>query len=184
MGLILFLLFPFLEVYLWYLFIDEFGFLMAIAEVFLSAWLGITILRFRGLLAMATVQKTMNDVTAKNMAQNSAALFLVFAGSVLIMLPGILTDVFGLLLIFPLTRKLFGHLILKRFSTMVSTPGGGVRIFSVGNKSGSRIFTEEDIYGYREKNKNSSQTNGTIIDVVPNEDSQQLDSSSNPKNNP
>jgi UPF0716 protein FxsA len=51
---------------------------------------------------------------------------LVFAGGVLLLVPGFVTDAFGLLLLFPLTRHIARRMLRRRFGSRVRRidPGG------------------------------------------------------------
>ena len=51
---------------------------------------------------------------------------LVFAGGVLLLVPGFVTDAFGLLLLFPLTRHMTRRILRRRFGSRVRRidPGG------------------------------------------------------------
>ena len=75
-----------------------------IAEVFISAFIGYlfikTTTRATGIKARLVIW------TMEMPAQSMVKGFMTIVGSILLMLPGIATDVLGILLIFPLTQEL------------------------------------------------------------------------------
>lgn len=137
MLLVLLLLLPFIEVYVFIQAVDEFGFLTMVVEALLSAWIGLTILRFRSLIIMGAVQKTLNrQVRPEDQMIES---LLVFIGAVLMIIPGLVSDVVGFLCVLPPTRHLLAWLLRQRLSDMarngrfkmvykdVNRPGEGFR---------------------------------------------------------
>jgi len=116
MRLFLFLLFPFVEVYLFIQVGDNFGYLAAFAGLILAFVAGANLLRF------TKARSAQNLVDAFASAQTSqtapaAAMGTVMAqmaAAVLLMIPGYLSDLLALLILFPLTRSLLMLVLIKR----------------------------------------------------------------------
>lgn len=118
MALLLLLLFPVLEIYVFIQAIDEYGFWAVLAEVLLTAWIGVTVLKFRSLIVMGAIHKTVNR-QAKPEDEMIKSL-LIFLGAILLIVPGIITDVIGLLCLFAPTRKFIGMIMRRRLGAMMS----------------------------------------------------------------
>ena len=102
---------PMVEIYLFIKIGSQIGALNTILLIFITAFFGIVYARYEGLnnLKSGLSQIFKNELPAYEIISGAALTFAAF----LLILPGFATDFFGLLIIFPLTRKL----IFKKVST-------------------------------------------------------------------
>ena len=98
------ILIPIIEIYLFIKIGSQIGAFNTISLIFLTAIVGIYYAKYEGLntLRSAFNQIVKNELPIYEIVSGAALAF----ASVLMILPGFLTDLFGLILIFPLTRKL------------------------------------------------------------------------------
>ena len=98
------ILIPIIEIYLFIKIGSQIGAFNTISLIFLTAIVGIYYAKYEGLntLRSAFNQIVKNELPIYEIISGAALAF----ASVLMILPGFLTDLFGLILIFPLTRKL------------------------------------------------------------------------------
>ena len=113
-SLILIILIPILEIYLFIKIGSEIGAFLTISLIFVTAILGILYARMEGFNTLKNgVQKIL---------ENKVPLYEIFSGAalaisaLLLILPGFATDFIGLMLIFPFTRKLILHSISKKYA--------------------------------------------------------------------
>ncbi len=113
-AIILIILVPILEIYLFIKIGSEIGAFLTISLIIFTALLGIMYARMEG---FNTVRSGLQKVF-----ENKVPLYEIMSGAVLaiaallLVLPGFATDFFGLMLIFPLTRKLILYKISKMYS--------------------------------------------------------------------
>ena len=102
--LIIIITIPLIEIYLFIKVGSYIGAFNTISLIFLTAIIGIYYAKYEGLntLRSAFNQIVKNELPIYEIVSGAALAF----ASVLMILPGFLTDLFGLILIFPLTRKL------------------------------------------------------------------------------
>jgi UPF0716 protein FxsA len=88
--------------------------LLLIADAVLGAW----IVRHEGRRAWAALQSALRDAPASGRAPTKEVLdgALVLVGGTLLLAPGFVSDVFGLLCVLPFTRPLVRILLVRRFS--------------------------------------------------------------------
>ena len=106
------ILIPIIEIYLFIKIGSQIGAFNTISLVFITAILGIFYARYEGMntLKSGFSQLIKNELPAYEIISGATITF----AAILLIIPGFATDVVGLLLIFPLTRKLiFGKLITK-----------------------------------------------------------------------
>ena len=112
MNTLLFLIIgiPILEIYLFIKIGSQIGAFNTISLIFITAVVGVFYARYEGLntLKSGMGQLIKNEVPIYEMISGAALAF----AAVLLIIPGFATDLLGLLLIFPVSRKLF----LKRFN--------------------------------------------------------------------
>ena len=108
--LISIILVPLVEIYLFIKIGSQIGAFNTISLIFVTAVIGIIYARYEGLntLKSGFSQLIKNEIPAYEIISGAAIAF----ASLLLIIPGFATDIFGFLLIFPLSRKL----ILKNFS--------------------------------------------------------------------
>ena len=102
---------PILEIYLFIKIGSQIGAFNTISLIFITAFLGILYARYEG---FNTIKSGMSQLIKNEMPiyEIISGAALAFAAMLLI-LPGFATDVFGLLIIFPPTRRL----LIKKLST-------------------------------------------------------------------
>ena len=109
--LLLLILIPAIEIYLFIQIGSQIGALITIFLIFFTAIIGIYYAKYEGLntLKSGFIQLSKNISPTYEMISGAAIAF----AALLLIIPGFATDLFGFLLIFPLSRKI----ILNKFST-------------------------------------------------------------------
>ena len=112
--LLIIILVPIIEIYLFIKIGSQIGAFSTISLIFITAFLGIIYARYEGLntLKSGMSQIIKNEMPIYEIISGAALAFAAF----LLILPGFATDILGLLIIFPPTRKL----LLKKVSTKYS----------------------------------------------------------------
>ena len=102
---------PIIEIYLFIKIGSQIGAFNTISLIFITAFLGIVYARYEGFntLRAGMSQMVKNELPVYEIISGAALAF----AALLLILPGFATDLLGLLIIFPPTRKL----ILKKVST-------------------------------------------------------------------
>ena len=122
--LFLFILVPLLELYLLIKIGGYLGAFQTVALVILTALLGLVLARFEGLRTLQQIKQSLAQgiVPAEEMVDG----VLIFAGGILFIIPGVLTDLFALVLLIPYTRTVFKRWLRRRFDRMIAS--GNVRL--------------------------------------------------------
>ena len=110
--LLLIVLFPILEIYLFIKIGSQIGAFSTIFLIFITAIIGIYYAKYEGLnnIRSGFSQIVKKEVPAYEIMSGAAIAF----AAILLIIPGFATDFLGFLLIFPITRKLiFGNLSKK-----------------------------------------------------------------------
>ena len=112
--LLIIILVPIIEIYLFIKIGSQIGAFSTISLIFITAFLGIIYARYEGFntLKSGMSQLIKNEMPIYEIISGAALAFAAF----LLILPGFATDILGLLIIFPPTRKL----LLKKVSTKYS----------------------------------------------------------------
>lgn len=113
MRFFLFLLFPFLEVFLFIQIADEMGYGWAFLGLVISFFLGLNLFRFIGAQGARNIMQSL-AASGANAPREMGGVMAKLAAAVLLMIPGYLTDVIALLLLLPVTRSLLMLFFLKR----------------------------------------------------------------------
>ena len=117
MNTLLFLIIsiPILEIYLFIKIGSQIGAFNTISLIFITAVVGVFYARYEGLntLKSGMGQLIKNEVPIYEMISGAALAF----AAVLLIIPGFATDLLGLLLIFPLTRKFFFKKLSEKYSS-------------------------------------------------------------------
>ena len=106
------ILVPVIEIYLFIKIGSQIGAFNTISLIFITAIVGVFYARYEGINTIKSgfSQLIKNELPAYEIISGATIAF----AAILLIIPGFATDIFGLLLIFPLTRKLiFGKLISK-----------------------------------------------------------------------
>ncbi len=113
--LLLIIFIPAIEIYLFIEIGGKIGAFNTISLIFITAFIGVIYARYEGFNTLKSGMRQLmkNELPIYEIISGAA---LAFAALMLI-IPGFATDLFGLFLIFPLTRKL----IFKKFSRKYST---------------------------------------------------------------
>ena len=113
--LIALILVPVVEIYLFIKIGGQIGAFNTISLIFITAIIGVFYARYEGLntLRSGFSQLIKNETPIYEIISGAAIAF----AALLLIIPGFATDLFGFLLIFPLTRKLFFGKIIKRFKS-------------------------------------------------------------------
>jgi UPF0716 protein FxsA len=127
----LFLLFtvvPLLELYILIKIGGYIGAFPTVGLVVLTALLGFVLARFEGFRKLEQIKRSLSQgiVPAEEMLDG----VLIFVGGVLLIIPGVLTDLFALILLIPYTRTIFKRWLRRRFDRMIAT--GNVRLHYYG----------------------------------------------------
>ena len=110
--ILLILLVPIIEIYLFIKIGSQIGAFNTISLIFITAIVGIYYAKYEGLntLKSAIKQTVQNEIPIYEIVSGAALAF----AAILMIIPGFLTDLIGLLIIFPWTRKLFLKKISKK----------------------------------------------------------------------
>jgi len=111
--LIALILVPILEIYLFIKIGSQIGAFNTISLIFITAIIGVIYARYEGLntLRSGFSQLIKNEAPIYEIISGAAIAF----AALLLIVPGFATDLFGFLLIFPLTRKLLFGKFIKKF---------------------------------------------------------------------
>jgi UPF0716 protein FxsA len=122
--LLLFILVPLLELYILIKIGGYLGAFQTVTLVVLTALLGVVLVRFEGLKTLQQIRQSLSQgiVPAEEMVDG----VLIFVGGILLITPGVLTDLFALVLLVPYTRTIFKRWLRRRFDRMVAA--GNVRL--------------------------------------------------------
>ena len=110
-ALLLIILIPLIEIYLFIKIGSQIGAFTTISLIFLTAIIGIFYARYEGLNTLKS--------GVSQLYKNQMPLFELMSGAalaiaaILLILPGFATDILGFLIIFPLTRRLIFKLVTK-----------------------------------------------------------------------
>tara|TARA_B100000035_G_C20543038_1_gene354811 strand:- start:67 stop:489 length:423 start_codon:yes stop_codon:yes gene_type:complete len=102
-SIFLVILIPIVEIYLFIKIGSEIGAIITILLVFTTAIIGVYYAKYEGLntLRSGFIQLSKNQTPAYEVISGAA----IAIAAVLLIIPGFATDIFGFLLIFPLSRK-------------------------------------------------------------------------------
>ena len=110
--ILLILLIPIIEIYLFIKIGSQIGAFNTISLIFITAIVGFYYAKYEGLntLKSAIKQIVQNEIPIYEIISGAALAF----AALLMILPGFLTDIIGLLIIFPWTRQIFFKKISKK----------------------------------------------------------------------
>ena len=108
------ILIPIIEIYLFIKIGSQIGAITTILLIFLTAVVGVYYAKYEGLntLKAGFLQLRRNEAPAYEIISGAAIAF----AAILLIIPGFATDIFGFLLIFPISRKFFFSKFAKRFN--------------------------------------------------------------------
>ncbi len=110
--LLLVILIPIVEIYLFIKIGSQIGAFTTISLIFVTAIIGVYYARYEGLntLKSGVTQLYKNQMPLFELMSGAA----LAVAALLLILPGFATDLLGFLIIFPLTRKIFFQLLSKK----------------------------------------------------------------------
>ena len=109
------ILVPIVEIYLFIKIGSQIGAFNTILLIFITAVTGILYARYQGLntLRSGFIQISKNETPAYEVLSGAAIAF----AAILLIIPGFLTDIFGFLLILPVSRKFIFSNLKRKFET-------------------------------------------------------------------
>src|SRR5918992_2422831 len=115
---------PLLELYILIKIGSHLGAFLTIALIIFTGVLGLLLARFEGLRTLRQIRQNLSQgiVPAEEMIDS----VLIFAGGVLFVVPGVITDFAALVLLIPFTRTIFKRWLRRRFDRAVGR--GNVRL--------------------------------------------------------
>jgi UPF0716 protein FxsA len=114
---LLLLLLPIAEIWLLVQIGARIGVLPTLIMLIATAMIGFRLARAEGLRVLEKVQRSLQE--GRPPEQELMATFLVFVGGVLLIVPGVITDVAGVLLLLPPTRAVIARLLRRRWEKAV-----------------------------------------------------------------
>ena len=108
------ILIPIIEIYLFIKIGSQIGAITTILLIFVTAVVGVYYAKYEGLntLKAGFIQLSRNEAPAYEIISGAAIAF----AAILLIIPGFATDIFGFLLIFPISRKFFFSKFAKKFN--------------------------------------------------------------------
>ena len=108
------ILIPIIEIYLFIKIGSQIGAITTILLIFTTAIVGIYYAKYEGLntLRSGFIQLSKNEAPTYEMLSGAAIAF----AALLLIIPGFATDIFGFLIIFPITRKFIFARFAKKYS--------------------------------------------------------------------
>ena len=112
--ILIILLVPIIEIYLFIKIGSQIGAITTILLIFITAIVGVYYAKYEGLntLKAGFLQLSRNEAPAYEIISGAAIAF----AAILLIIPGFATDIFGFLLIFPISRKFFFSKFAKKFN--------------------------------------------------------------------
>ena len=109
---------PLLELYILIKIGSYLGAFQTVALLVLTAMLGFLLARFEGLRTLQKIRQSLSQgiVPAEELVDG----VLIFVGGILLIIPGVLTDLFALVLFIPYTRTIFKRWLRRRFDRMIA----------------------------------------------------------------
>lgn len=125
----LFIIIPALEIFILFKFGSLFGPFNTFLIVITTGILGAALAKREGL---SVINKIQSDLTTNQLPANEMISgLLVFGGGLLLLTPGFITDVFGLSMIFPISRMFYIALFKDLFKKGVLN--GNIQVFTQNN---------------------------------------------------
>ena len=112
--ILIILLVPIIEIYLFIKIGSQIGAITTILLIFITAVVGVYYAKYEGLntLKAGFLQLSRNEAPAYEIISGAAIAF----AAILLIIPGFATDIFGFLLIFPISRKFLFSKFAKKFN--------------------------------------------------------------------
>ena len=125
--LLFIILIPIIEIYLFIKIGSQIGAITTISLIFITAIVGVYYAKYEGLntLKAGFLQLSKNEAPAYEIISGAAIAF----AALLLIIPGFATDIFGFLIIFPISRKFF----INKFATKFKNKRGNKNNFIDGD---------------------------------------------------
>lgn len=139
------LAFPLLEIAVFVMVGGEIGVLPTIGLIVLSGVLGAFLLRWQGFGAMQRIRREMEqgNTPGRELAHGA----MIMLAGILLLIPGFISDVFGLLLFIPAVRDAAWRYFSNRITVVTSFSAGAHGFGRPGNRDrGRTIDLDEDEY--------------------------------------
>jgi len=146
---VLFVVVPIVELYVLVQVASWIGALPAIALVLLVSFAGAWVAKREGVGVARRVQEQLRrgEVPTTELVNG----LLIFAAGLLMVFPGFVTAIAGLVLLFPPTRALVRPLVMRRLRGRIgsgfASPAGAAFRSGFGGAGGARVFTGSATYG-------------------------------------
>ncbi len=127
--LLLFVLVPFIELFILLRIADLTSPLATFALIIITGVVGAYFAKQQGRKVVAAINRDIN--AGKMPADSMVNGICVLAGGIMLLTPGILTDILGFTLVLPLTRPLLAAWLKGKFSGLISS--GNVRVYQSDN---------------------------------------------------
>ena len=163
---ILFLLFtvvPALELYLLFKIGGEIGGLNTVMIVIGTGIVGAALAKSQGLQILMKIQ---NEVNRGAIPGNAIVQgLMIFAGGLLLITPGFMTDIVGFSLVFPGSRHLLVFFVKKLIDKMMVEGNLNFQTFSAG-RAGGFTYTSHKTYGQPfEQNSSNEKLDGDVFEA-------------------
>ena len=119
---LLFTIIPLIEIWVLIQIGQRIGAFETIALIVLTGALGAFLARSQGFLVISKIQNELQQGRMPTESLTDGLIILV--GAVLLITPGLITDIFGFLLLIPQTRTLLKQFILDQFKNYISRNNG------------------------------------------------------------
>ena len=108
-----FIILPVIEIATFIQFGGILGTFNTILLIFITAIIGVYLVRQQGISTILNIQK---DIISGNAPiENIIGGLIILLSGLLLLVPGFVTDAIGFLGLFPFTRKMFANILIKRF---------------------------------------------------------------------
>jgi len=108
-----FIILPVIEIATFIQFGGILGTFNTILLIFLTAIIGVYLVRQQGISTILNIQK---DIISGNAPiENIVGGLIILLSGLLLLIPGFVTDTIGFFGLFPFTRKMFANILIKRF---------------------------------------------------------------------
>lgn len=132
MIFLLYLVFPIIEIYLLIKAGEAFGFWPVFFVVVLTAWLGSRLVKYEGFQVLTQLQQKAARGQSPHQEMLEGGVLLI--GGILLIAPGFITDLFGLLCLIPFSRKFMAGRLQGWLLRKVRS--GRIQVFTSGNFGG------------------------------------------------
>lgn len=160
MPLLILLLFPVAEILVFIKFVQIYSFLDAFLTLLFMFLLGVFVMKTQGKAVIANFQSSMSQ--GKLPASKILHRVVVIIGGLLLMAPGFVSDIFGILCILPGSRHLIVFYIKFMFAKGLLKATGNIN-FNFGNMAGGFKYYQS---GPRNQHQ-QPERDATVIDVTP-----------------